>query len=114
MLAVSLVPHYVFTILCTSGAGTNGPSIHELLDKVKVTSKWRMIGIGLGISTMDLDAIQSSTGYQPNSTQQALEKVFTIWREKDTQYNWSTLINVLKQGYVGETRLAQELERMNM
>eukprot|EP00731_Ephydatia_muelleri_P021771 Em0014g362a len=95
------------------GAGTNGPSIHELLDKVKVTSKWRMIGIGLGISSMDLDAIQSSTGHQPNSTQQALEKVFTIWQEKVTSpYNWSTLIYVLKQGYVGETRLAQELERM--
>lgn len=97
----------------TLGAPTNGPSIHELLDKVKATSKWRMIGIGLCVSSEDLDTIQFSTGPLPNSTQQALEKVFTIWREKATSsFSWSNLISVLKKGFVGEIRLAQELEKI--
>lgn len=90
----------------------SGPSLQDLLRKVTVTSKWRMIGVGLGITTDDLDAIQTRTAGLPNSTQSALEQVFITWQKTlPKTYSWRTLFTVLKSGYIGETRLAQDLER---
>ena len=96
-----------------TGAGHSGPSLHDLLSKVTVAAKWRMIGIGLHIPTEDLDTIQTNTAGLPNSAVNALQKVFETWRAKSppATYSWRTIIDVLKSTYVGELRLAGTLER---
>ena len=72
------------------------------------TTKWRQIGIELGLSTCELDAISS---YGVQSLSRCFEHIFELWKRSATMpYTWDTIITALKTPQVNEQRLAIEIE----
>ena len=72
----------------------------------KVSSKWKIISIQLGLTHNDQEYFMAST----TDPIQCFTSVFKVWRSRVTKpYTWSTIIEVLKSASVDEVRLAQEL-----
>lgn len=99
-----------------AGAGSSGqivqeapPDLPSLMNLVSTrTTKWRQIGIELGLSTCELDAI-SLCGVQ--SLHRCFEHIFELWKRSATMpYTWDTIITALKNPQVNEQRLAIEIE----
>lgn len=76
----------------------------------KIPSRWRSIGIQLGVDTPILDAIASIS---PGDLNKCFESVFTRWKEQEKEeypYTWLTIVETLQLPAVGENiRLAKEI-----
>jgi hypothetical protein len=70
-------------------------------------TKWRLVGIQLGLSSNSLDEIETS---HPNDCKHCFSAVFREWnRQKTSPYCWDTLVNVLQAPSVGENRVAEDV-----
>ena len=73
---------------------TSLPTLPELMSEIAVPApdKWRMIGIGLGIDTSTLNAIDQQYCRNPNDCYLA---VFDKWRRTTINPQWETILQVL-------------------
>ena len=73
-----------------------------------IPSKWRAVGIQLGLSQGSLDGIQSNNANRPEACLNSFEQVFKTWKnEAKDPYTWSKIIDALKAPAVGEVELAE-------
>ena len=85
------------------------PEVVDFLEQVavKVSAKWRMIGLKLGIKTHELDEISK----QNQDGVLCLERVLALWKDKaNPQYTWATVIDALKSPIVREKSVAEDVE----
>ena len=98
--------------LCTVPVSLDSePSLPLLMDKVAavIPSKYWAIGLQLGLTTAELQAIcpqqQGLENYR-----RAFGEIFDVWRRRGSPpYTWRTLIDVLRSPSVGEVQLSVEL-----
>ena len=74
-----------------------------------IPSKWRAVGIQLGLSQSYLDGIQSNHAGKPQAPQSSFEEVFIEWKKKATN-TWTSVIKALMTPAVGEVSLAESLQ----
>jgi len=75
----------------------------------EIPSKWKAVGIQLGIRPGSLDQIDQD---QPNAIDR-MEAVFTLWARQPpgvASYEWTSLYEVLKSRHLSENQLANSLE----
>ena len=76
----------------------------------KIPSKWRDVGLQLGLDHGVLEGIASiSLG----DTNHCYSNVFTRWKNQNSAthpYTWLTLVQALESQAVGQTRLADEIK----
>ena len=77
---------------------------NELYD---ARAKWRIIGLGLKISPVDLDVIDQDKA----STEEKLEAVIYRWLNNAKDCTWSKLSQVLSARSVGKDKLAEEIRK---
>ena len=85
------------------------PEIDDFLEQVavKVSAKWRMLGIKLGVKTHELDEISK----QNQGGLLCLERVLALWKDKaNPPYTWATVIDALKSPIVEENSVAEDVE----
>ena len=88
------------------------PDLSDLMNKIaaKIPSKWKDIGLQLGVNQGVLDGIATISPGDPNH---CYINVFTRWKNQNSpthRYTWSTLVQALKKPAVGEDRLADEIK----
>ena len=102
--------HYLFH-LCTDPVSLDSePSLPLLMDKVaKIPSKCWAIGLQLGLTTAELQAIcPQHQGLEEHH--RAFGEIFDVWRRCGSlPYTWRTLIDVLRSTSVGEVLLSEQL-----
>ena len=77
----------------------------------KIPSKWKRVGVSLGIDQSKLDAIHTHRLAEPL---ECFSDVFTHWESNpQSPTTWNTLISVLRSDYVGERRLSDTIESMS-
>ena len=72
----------------------------------KIPSKWKRVGVSLGIEQSQLDAINMHRLADPL---ECFSDVFTCWQQQSTPQspaNWATLVAVLRSNSVAEEALA--------
>ncbi|KAL5517553.1 hypothetical protein EMCRGX_G003115 [Ephydatia muelleri] len=87
------------------------PPLPLLMEKVAVAipNKWMEVGIQLYIPKSDLDVLCPRSQFLEDN-HRAFSEIFELWRRRASRpYKWSTIIEVLKSGHVGEDRLSSEL-----
>ena len=103
--------HYLFH-LCTDPVSLDSePSLQHLMDKVAavIPSKCWAIGLQLGLTTAELQAICPQQQGLDNH-HRAFGEIFDEWRRRRSlSYTWRTLIDVLRSASVGEVRLSEQL-----
>ena len=76
----------------------------------KIPSKWRDVGLQLGLDHGVLEGIASiSVG----DTNHCYSNVFTRWKNQNSTthpYTWSTIVQVLESQTVGEKLLASKIK----
>ena len=85
------------------------PEIVDFLEQVavKVSAKWRMLGLKLGVKTHELDEISK----QNQDGVLCLERVLALWKDKaNPPYTWATVIDALKSPIVGEMSVAEDVK----
>ena len=76
---------------------------------MKVSAKWRILGLKLSVETPELDEI--SRQIKDGSGVLCLERVVALWKDKaDPPYTWATVIDALKSPIVGEKSVAEDVE----
>ena len=88
------------------------PDLSDLMNKIaaKIPSKWKDIGLQLGLDQGVLDGIATISLGDPNH---CYINVFTRWKNQNSpthRYTWSTLVQALKKPAVREDRLADEIK----
>ena len=88
------------------------PKLSDLMNKVaaKIPSKWRDIGLQLGLNQGVLDGIATIS---PRDTNLCYSNMFTLWKNKNPTthpYTWSTIVKVLEAPAVGQERLANKIK----
>ena len=113
--------YFTFTISgsTTSGSvrsldstGTGSPSDKDLMNKIAavVPTKWRHVGLQLGLDQAQLDMIEQKYSFSRDSIA-CFGEVFMEWKKRMTSpVLWSTLITALKSPLVGENTLAHKLQ----
>ena len=87
------------------------PTHLELMNRVAVyiPTKWRDVGLQLGLSTTDLEVIEARHGHA-GDYHTCFSCVFSVWeRQLNSAYTWSTITQALDTALVGEQRLAEEI-----
>ena len=89
------------------------PELRDLLNEVaaKIPSKWRDIGLQLGLDQGVLKGIATSN---PGDSNLCYTDVFTQWKNQNSiahPYTWSTVICALQAPAVGENKLAYEIKK---
>ena len=75
---------------------------------MQIPTKWRFVGIELGLRPDHLNAIESE---QNGSLAHCFSAVFHKWEcETSPPYSWSTIIAALEAPQVGAKHLAQALK----
>ena len=75
---------------------------------VMIPTKWRHVGIQLGMENAHLDVIKQRCS---NDSLLCFGEVFTEWKRRmTTPFSWSTIIDALKSPLVGENMLAHKLQ----
>ena len=75
---------------------------------VKVSVKWRMLGLKLGIEVHELDKLEHLE--QKNDVDR-LERVLVLWKGKaNPPYTWGTVIDALKSPIVEGNSVAEDVE----
>ena len=75
-----------------------------------IPSKWRDVGVQLGVDHSVLEGIATTT---PNDTNQCYTRVFTQWKNQNSvahPFIWATVVEVLQAPSVGEQRLADKIK----
>ena len=73
----------------------------------RIPSKWKKVGVALGLSQPQIDAIDCHRYGVPF---ECFSDVFKYWQSESTPEqpaNWATLISVLRSNTVGEAALAE-------
>ena len=103
--------HYLFHLGTVPVSLDSEPSLPHLMEKVTavIPHKYAMVGIQLGITTAELQAIRpQQQGLQ--NCYRAFEDIFDVWRSRRSPpYTWGTLIRVLRSPSVDEVLLSDEL-----
>eukprot|EP00731_Ephydatia_muelleri_P033985 Em0044g5a len=90
-----------------------GPKLEDLMNEIGavIPSKWRDVGVQLGIAPGVLDGIQRQNTEKPRSCQVSFEQVFNEWRLQGskTTYTWTHIIGILRRPAIGENDLAETL-----
>ena len=76
----------------------------------KIPSKWKKVGVALGLSQPQIDAID---GHRRGEPFECFSDVFKYWQSESTPErpaNWATLISVLRSNTVGEEALAEHIQ----
>ena len=73
----------------------------------RIPQKWKAIGTQLGIPDGDLEATDADT----KTVGDAIQKIFTKWREIDTDPSWRKLLKALRTPHVQQYILAYEIQR---
>ena len=89
------------------------PEVLDLMNEVaaKIPSKWRDVGLQLGLDHGVLEGIASSL----RDTNHCYSNVFTRWKNQNSAthpYTWLTLVQALESQAVGQTRLANEIKKL--
>ncbi|XP_019848642.1 PREDICTED: uncharacterized protein LOC109580184 [Amphimedon queenslandica] len=87
------------------------PKLADLMNLVaaKISSDWRLVGIQLGMTNSELDAIQMDISLAGKPILM-LQKVFSHWENSGIKpYTWSTVLDVLKSPSVGHNGLADSI-----
>ena len=92
--------------VCTAGIDT--VSRFQFMEAVasKIPSKWKRVGVSLGMDQSQLDGIDQHRRGDPL---ECFSDVFTYWQQQSTPQspaNWATLVTVLRSNYVGEEELS--------
>ena len=87
------------------------PELPDLMNEVaaKIPSKWRDVGLQLGLDHGVLDGIAFIS---PGDTHRCYSNVFTRWKNQDSTAHprtWSTIVQALESRAVGEERLADKI-----
>ena len=95
-------------------AGTDTVSRFQFMETVasKIPSKWKRVGISLGIDQSQLDAINM---HRLGDPLECFSDVFTCWQQQSTPQspaNWAALVAVLRSNYVGEEELSNTINDM--
>ena len=96
--------------VCT--AGTDTVSRFQFMEAVasKIPSKWKRVGVSLGMDQSQLDGINMRRLADPL---ECFSDVFTYWQQQSTPQspaNWATLVTVLRSNYVGEEELSDTIQ----
>ncbi|KAL5481618.1 hypothetical protein EMCRGX_G021814 [Ephydatia muelleri] len=90
-----------------------GPKLEDLMNEIGavIPSKWRDVGVQLGVAPGVLDGIQRQNAEKPRSCQVSFEQVFNEWRLQGskTTYTWTHIIGILRRPAIGENDLAETL-----
>ena len=97
-------------------AGTDTVSRFQFMESVasKIPSKWKRVGVSLGMDQSQLDAINMHRLADPL---ECFSDVFTYWQQQSTPQspaNWATLVTVLRSNYVGEEELSDTIQNTFM
>ena len=105
-------------MFCNAGLHSNYPAglqsqpeLSVLMNKVaaEIPSKWRDVGLQLGI---DHGVLEGIAPISPGDTNLCYSNVFTWWKNQNSAtypYTWSTLVQALESQAVGEKRLADKI-----
>ena len=87
------------------------PTLKDLSNDIVVPlkSKWREIGIQLGVSPDELDTYYDTRNRNiPLCFTDVLEK----WRKSDElPYTWATILDVLESPFIGEVAIANAIKK---
>ena len=86
------------------------PKQSDLLNQVatEVTDNWKSLGLELEIEDHKLNTIFQEN---PGNSKLCCGKMLAVWKKHGSPpYTWGTVINALRAKFVGEIRLADELE----
>ena len=91
----------------------NEPELPDLMNKIaaKIPSKWRDVGLQLGLDKGVLDGIAVIS---PGDNNHCFTNVFTRWKNQNSAthpYTWSTVLKALQTAAVGESRLSEEIKK---
>ena len=76
----------------------------------KVSTKWKSIGIQLGLLDNELKDIESQTAGKPERNMEASSLVLAKWKALGrSPYSWSVMIEALESPAVGAYDIAAEL-----
>ena len=90
----------------------SAPELQDLMNVVaaKIPSKWRDMGVQLGV---DQDVLEGIASISPGDINRCYSNVFTRWKNQNSTmypYTWSTIVQALETQAVGEKRLADEIK----
>ena len=104
---------YMHFIICSHFVDVIGPKLEDLMNEIGavIPSKWRDVGVQLGIAPGVLDGIQRQNAEKPRSCQVSFEQVFNEWKLQgsETPYTWTHIIGILRRPAIGENDLAETL-----
>ena len=86
------------------------PTLALLMDEVATrTNKWEMIALHLDIDQVFIERIDHQ---QYGGIQDCFHEIFAKWKKQlKRSFTWSVLIDALRSPSVGETALANHLEK---
>ena len=89
------------------------PELLDLMNEVaaKIPSKWRDVGLQLGL---DQGVLEGIALISPGDTNLCYSNVFTRWKNLNlitSPYTWSTIVQVLQAPAVGEKKLAEKIKK---
>ena len=79
----------------------------------KIPSKWKRVGLSLGMEQSQIDAINMRRLAEPL---ECFSDVYTHWQRQSSPQSpttWNTLVAVLRSNYVGEEKLGDTIESMS-
>ena len=84
------------------------PKLYQFENEIasKIPTKWRAVGIQLGLLANKLDQISTE---ENNQCQSCFRRVFCEWQSQNCDRSWLAVLRVLRTDAVGEVRLAREL-----
>lgn len=85
-------------------------SLQEVLKEIHAArSQWEFIGLELGVSKDDLDALKREHGLNP---QKCLTELLSKWlRQFEPTPTWASLIRALRSDVVGYKDLSEKLKK---
>ena len=88
------------------------PELSDLMNEIatEIPTKWRDVGIQLGLDQVVLDGIALISLGDINH---CYSNVFTRWKNRNSAahpYTWSTIVQALQTQAVGESRLADKIK----
>ena len=77
----------------------------------KIPSKWKRVGVALGLNQSQIDSIEKQRLADPID---CYSDVFRLWQQLSTPQqpvSWTTLVTVLRSRTVGEEHLAEFVQQ---
>lgn len=96
----------------STGIDESQPHLEDLMNQVaaQIPSKWRLVGIQLGLGDLMLNLIETNYRGTPTECLSSFMQVLSLWKHRKTKpYTWETMINALQAESVGEECLAKML-----